>query len=82
MVCLFWGENGHWAGSFRLSRVGSIDPSSIHGASRVCQNIEIHLTKSKISQSEAASHFQGDLMTRISSIDLFIERLLLLWKLR
>ena len=49
---------------------------------RVCQNIDIHLTKSNISKSVAASHFQEDLMANLWSRYQHIERFYMLWTLR
>lgn len=48
----------------------------------ICQNTDIHLTKSENRQSATASHFTEDLMTKISSISQFVEHLLVLWTLR
>ncbi len=47
-----------------------------------CQNIEAHLTKSEISQSEAASRFQEDWMVNLWSRVQLIEQFLVLWTSR
>ncbi|MBP9684358.1 MAG: hypothetical protein KBE07_06810, partial [Rhodoferax sp.] len=49
---------------------------------QLCQNIDIHLTKSINSQSEAASHFQEDLMANIWSIVQLLEHFSVLYTIR
>jgi hypothetical protein len=50
--------------------------------SQVCQNIDIRLTRREDSATEAASPFQGDLMTKLWSSGGFMGHFGVLWILR
>ena len=72
---------GHWPGSSNLSLIWSVDMIKHPQVLQGLPEYQYPFNKAKKGQSEAASHFQEDLMTRISSIGPFIEHSLVLWTL-
>jgi hypothetical protein len=59
------GVAAKFKGTFALMCPSGLDSRS--ELRQLCQNMDIRVTKSKNNQSEAASHFQEDLMVNLSS---------------